>query len=372
MGRLFRARKHGDAKPKRINTRRIDIFRLTDLATKAGTKFTPMFLTEALNHCVVSKEVVPESLKHLYKPHQLATKVYFPYSDQAAGEESFGIGGKSVYVNEVNFQKKLEDNFIGSQPESIKDHDIEILQVFDSLPSLDPFLIRDKFQIAAITVDEMYFEIQKDEWNYIKSRVVNKFRPLAQIAFGSDMSRGDIERNTVRLVDIMWDAKDTKTLDPLTKALMVKTEDAGALYYAWKGIVYYEIKVDQIRRDLNEVVKRLEGFENDKKKNFMDGAVAINWSQAKTRLVRQWRGIESIMKTYNKVYNDFFVLGESPISFRKFFESAEDLFWYLGTSISVVDSIIEQNGKFPRNYEESRDRMILFYYDIMELTRLGD
>ena len=49
----------------------------------------------------------------------------------------------------------------------------------------------------------------------------------------------------------MWDAKDIKTLDPLTRALQVKSDDAGALYYAWKGIVYYEIKIDQIRSELN-------------------------------------------------------------------------------------------------------------------------
>jgi hypothetical protein len=78
------------------------------------------------------------------------------------------------------------------------------------------------------------------------------------------------------------------------------------------------------------------------------------------------------VSTYQKVYDDFFVKGESPVSFRQFFQTAEDHFWFLGTSISVIDSVIEQNEKFSDNFEESKDRMVLFYYDIMELTRLMD
>ena len=372
MGRQFRARKHGHLSPKRINTRRLDVFKLTEAALKQGTVFRPMFMTEALNDCVISKEVVPETLKHIYKPHQLATKVYFPYAEDAQTEETSGIGGKAIYINEMNFEKKLEINFIGSQPDEVKEHDIAMLQVFDTLPSLDPFLIRDKFQIEGIEVAEIYFEIDKKEWEYIKSRVVNKFRPLAQIAYGADSKNKDVERNTVRLVEIMWDAKDVKTLEPLTRALMIETDDAGALYYAWKGIVYYEIKVDQIQSDFNRLIKRIQKFEADKTKKFYDGAVHIDWSRARKRLMSLWRGINSIMHTYQKVYDDFFVKGESPVSFRQFFQTAEDLFWFLGTSISVIDSVIEQDEKFSENFEESKDRMVLFYYDIMELTRLMD
>ena len=62
--------------------------------------------------------------------------------------------------------------------------------------------------------------------------MINKFRPLAQIAFAGEGNRSDLERNTVRLVDVMWEAKDTNTLEPLTRALQVNTDDAGALYYA--------------------------------------------------------------------------------------------------------------------------------------------
>jgi hypothetical protein len=201
MGRQFRARKHGHLSPKRINTRRLDVFKLTEAALKQGTVFRPMFMTEALNDCVISKEVVPETLKHIYKPHQLATKVYFPYAEDAQTEETSGIGGKAININEMNFEKKLEINFIGSQPDEVKEHDIAMLQVFDTLPSLDPFLIRDKFQIEDIEVAEIYFEIDKKEWEYIKSRVVNKFRPLAEIAYGADSKNKDVERNTVRLVE---------------------------------------------------------------------------------------------------------------------------------------------------------------------------
>ena len=75
MGRQFRARRTGNIADRRINTRKLDVFKLTEKALKEKATFKPMFLTEALNDCVASKEVVPDFLKHLYKPHQLATKI---------------------------------------------------------------------------------------------------------------------------------------------------------------------------------------------------------------------------------------------------------------------------------------------------------
>ena len=119
-------------------------------------------------------------------------------------------------------------------------------------------------------------------------------------------------------------------------------------------------------------MKRLNKFEKDKSKKLNDGAFTVDWRMPKKRLLNLWQGVESIMSTYHKVYDDFFVRGESPVSFRKFFETAEDLFWFLGTSISVIDSVVEQNEKFPENVEEVRDRLLEYYYDIMELTRLTD
>lgn len=367
MGRRFRARKSGQGN-KRINTRVLDVHNLTHNAIKKGIQFQKLFWTETLNDCVIKKEVVPESLKHLYKPHQLATKVFFPYSDTPESE-GFGIGGKVVYINELNFEKKMQDNFIGSQPEEAQSHDLQVLDIFDTLPSLDPFLLRDKFQIEEIDVSEVYFEIPADEWSFIKSKVIDKFRPLAQIAFAGEGK--DLERSTVRLVDIMWDAKDIKTLDPLTRALQVKSDDAGALYYAWKGIVYYEIKIDQIRSELNELIKRLKEFEGDPGKSYYDGISKIDWKKPIHNLMILWSGTESIMKTYNTVYDDFFVKGENPVSFRKFFETAEDLFWYLGTAVSIIDSVIEQGHAFPARLETNREKLSEFYYDVMELTKMN-
>jgi hypothetical protein len=84
-----------------------------------------------------------------------------------------------------------------------------------------------------------------------------------------------------------------------------------------------------------------------------------------------WSGTESIMKTYNTVYDDFFVKGENPVSFRKFFETAEHLFWYLGTAVSIIDSVIEQGHAFPARLETNREKLSEFYYDVMELTKMN-
>jgi hypothetical protein len=238
-GRTLRVQKTGGAKGARINTRVFNCFRMTRLATQAGKLFRPLFYTDTMNLCIISKEVVPSHMKSVLRPHQLATKVHFPYSDEYIVQEKNRVGGKSVFVGEAGYERKLDDHFLGSQPEEVREHDIEVLKIFDSLPSLDPFLIRDKFEIHEIDIDETYLQIPMEEWQTIKSSIISKFRPLAKIATaGARSSPEDLEVITLRLVEKMWEALDVETLKPLTQALRINTDDAGALYYAWKGIVY--------------------------------------------------------------------------------------------------------------------------------------
>ena len=72
-GRTLRVQKTGAARQARINTRVFNCFRLTKMANQEGRIFRPLFYTDAMNSCIVSKEVVPSHMKALMRPHQLAT-----------------------------------------------------------------------------------------------------------------------------------------------------------------------------------------------------------------------------------------------------------------------------------------------------------
>lgn len=369
-GRSLRISKSGAQKQPRINTRVFNCFRMTKQATQQGKPFRPLFYTDTMNLCIISKEVVPSHMKNVLRPHQLATKVHFPYSDEYVVQDKNRVGGKSVYVGEANFERKLDDHFLGSQPEEVREHDLNILKMFGSLPSLDPFLIRDKFEINDLEIDEMYLQIPIEEWQTIKNSIISKFRPLARIAFqGASSTDDQLEVVTLRLVEKMWEAVDVETLKPLTMALRIETDDAGALYYAWKGIVYYDYKISNMQADLLKLMTALDKFSKDRSTRIYNGSVTTDWKVPMARIQAHREDLNSVMSRYHKVYDDFFVKGENPTEFRQFFGIAEDLFWFLGSTISILDSCVEQYLKFIDRAQYSPEHMVDLWSDLVELTK---
>ena len=368
-GRSLRLSKTGAGGQPKINTRVFNCFRITKHAMQQDQTFRPLFHTASMNLCIVSKEVVPSHMKNVLRPHQLATKVHFPFADEYVVKENKRIGGKYLYVGEANFEKKLNDHFLGSQPEKVREHDLGVLKLFDSIPSLDPFLIRDKFEINDLEIDEMYLQIPVEEWQAIKKNIISKFRPLARIAFQDASSTDEqLEVATLKLVEKMWEALDVDTLKPLTMALRIETDDVGALYYAWKGIVYYDYKIGNMLPDLNKLMAALNKFANDRSANTYNGSVIPDWKIPMARIQANRKDLNSVLSRYHKVYDDFFVKGQNPTEFHLFFQIAEELFWFLGSTVSILDSCIEQYLKLNERAQYTHEAVVNLWCDLVELT----
>src|SRR3546814_15453907 len=69
-------------------------------------------------------------------------------------------------------------------------HDRDVIQILDQLPSLDPFLMKDRLMVEGVTPNPGYFEIGQDEWSRIREHVMARFRPIVEFAFaGPDAVR---------------------------------------------------------------------------------------------------------------------------------------------------------------------------------------
>lgn len=354
----------------RINTRVFNTLKLTLDGAKHRPGFRKLFYTDALNYSIISKEVVPPTMKHLMKPHQLATKVHFPYSDEILTSRNYKSGGKSLFVGEASYERKLDDHYLGSQPPDVRGHDIQVLKAFNDLPSLDPFLIRDKFATEGLKIDEAYLQVPLEEWNRIKEGIISRFRPLARIAFGDSVP--NIEEKTMRLVEKMWEALDHQTLEPLTRALRINTDDAPALYYGWKGVVYYAFKWETMAADLRSLIALVEALEAQEKSRSRSRLEQMDWSTSLRRIRAIRDEVKLVLDKYHAVYDNFFVHGREPGEFSRFFSIAEDLFWLLGGGISILDSCIEQYVKFSSMPARTLEIIVAFNQDLAELTQGAD
>jgi len=368
-----RTARGGASTRTRVNTRVFNCYRMTLDARKAAREFRPLFRTEALNHCIISKEVVPSHLRDVMRPHQLATKIHFPYSEESLYGRDQTVGGRSVYVGETRYSEILWAQFLEGRDVDDAAQDLGVFQMLDELPSLDPFLIRDKFAIAGTPIDEAYLQIPLAEWKAIRVSIIDRFRPLARIAFQDNrISAGELERATLVLVEKMWEAIDLDALRPLTMALRVDTQDAGALYYAWKGIVYYDFKVGTLLKEIDQLRDALDRLARTRQARLRVGETMTNWQVPRVRIDRFADDLSAVMKRYHRAYDDFFLHGGNPSEFRRFFAIAEDLFYFLGSSIAVLDSCVEQYRAYRRRDETSAPALIDLWQDLMELTHLDD
>src|SRR6185369_5189548 len=111
--------------------------------------FTPMFKSRELNHSVVSKNVVSKSEDIMLRPYQLATKVHFPYGMKSMSD-GFGMdagpsqGGRYLYVNQRRYRDMLNEYVFGGLGSDERVHDMKLLGALNEVPSLDPFLVKDR------------------------------------------------------------------------------------------------------------------------------------------------------------------------------------------------------------------------------------
>lgn len=352
-GSVLRGRNVGPKSEYVFNTKEFNVCAIS-MKNWEGTKFrdgmTPLFRAQALNFCILTKEVVPKHANISLRPYQLATKVFFPYDIPMAVSEKQSkdgqtIAGRSFYVGQRKYTEILNNFFMGGMEPEDREHDIEVLNGFSSIPSLDPFLIKDKFETDGIMVDPEYLTIEDDRWNTMKDRIIEEFTPIAQKAFGEGR---DLRQKTSVLVQKLWEATDLKSLAPLTAALKLKPEQASEVYYSWKGILFY-------RQQYQDAIQRLEEFfaffkASQEWIGKVPGVtVEYNWNYIVKQIRIMIAEVRFVMDRYEEITKEFYSTGQRLNDFIKFFGMAPDFFWLLGSNLACFDHCLMKTKEFKSN-----------------------
>lgn len=114
--------------------------------------FLPLFRSKNLNRCVFQKVVTRSTDASQISPNRVATKVCLPYS-----QKGDGLAYLYFYYGDKNFQAKLERALNESMEDSDKTFDLKILSVLDSVPTFDPFILKERFEMENCKIDQRYF-----------------------------------------------------------------------------------------------------------------------------------------------------------------------------------------------------------------------
>jgi hypothetical protein len=294
----------------------------------------PFFRNPVLNRSfVVKHRLRPNERDAFYDARSVATKIILPIdiSDLRSGARSFFIGQKG-------YAEVLEDLF--GTVASANQLDMELLALLDSLPSLDPFLMRERLKRSGYAPARIYFDVTDADTLKMFEFVRHEITPLIGMSFsGSGASALMNEKATKLALKILADATDEE-MEPLRLGMGLDRATFDEGIFCWKGFIYYKWVMNELAPLVRPVIEEIArvtpvGPCND------DDRVTI--TACKGRLVRGVSAACDTVRTTLKVYDDAYAdltRNGQPLAFRNFLLTAPALFSELGERLAAVQHVV--------------------------------
>lgn len=291
--------------------------------------FTPLFRSSNLNRCVFRKAVTRETDSAHIEPNKVATKVCLPYS-----QSSFGRDNLYIYYGEKNFQEKFERAFNVSMSDSDKEFDFKILDILDSIPTFDPFLLKDRFEIDDFNIDVEYTKVSDSDFELIKNSIMDDFEKiiLATMEGESSDDHGGHSKAASRLFKALWDLDDMSALRPLAKALGVSENDQKEYFYSWKGMLFYVYNYGSEFEALDDdliIAKRIALSDGRGDPDLI--------STQLNSILGEKTTLQKFLKNYEAAFDAAFVERSQTEPFLRILNNARPIFWTIGTVIGRLD-----------------------------------
>lgn len=308
----------------------------------------PFFKNRNANRLLILKYTPPAHERvGLRTERAVQTKLYLPFNEQNIEE-----GGKTILLADTRLEEALEEQLALSPRHDAAAfrHDRAILEILDNLPSLDPFLMRDRMEIEAQDVDNAYFALADDELEKIKNFVRDKMAKVAAFAMqapavptitapsigkapAASAPPGDaVERLTQKL----WEANDAAALAPVIRAFRINPASAPEIVYAWKGTIYYDYEYSRQRNTWQSMLDWLS--HEARPREGASGAAAndLNELRIATRdaVLKHWSRVTEKLNRYRHCFDELFLHKKAAAPFVEFLRGSKQTFWDLGDGLS--------------------------------------
>jgi hypothetical protein len=297
-----------------------------------GYRAAPFFNSPPLNHSII--------VKHRLRGHErddfddgriAATKVILPIdlTDLRAGARSF-------FVHQRGYREVLEE--LVAVNGVIDAHDSNLLDLLEGLPSLDPFLMRERMKGGGFFPDRCYFDLTDADSNRMFHFVRQEVAPLIGISFDKMDQR--LNENTAKLASkILANASDDELL-PLRQGMGMGKPEFEEGVFCWKGFIYYKWTLSELLPKVRPTAQEIAKVSPSGRIDDDDKAYIL---AARERLVRAIsKACETVrvtLKVYDDSYADLTKNGR-PQSFRDFLLNAPNLFYELGERLGAVHHIV--------------------------------
>ena len=292
----------------------------------------PFFQDRLLNSAIITKHRPrPDEIQYFHENVPVATKIIFPLDNL-----DLRAGGRSVFVNQIGYLNAICD-FLGKDP-VLLDADLTILELLHELPSLDPFLVREKLKRHNFTPSNDYFAITPSDTARLEKFAYNEIRDLVSLAFQSGAEAGG--ELVKRMSNAILATNADHRLAPLQLTLGLEGEQFQRGIFSWKGFLYYKWQFQETQPELYKVVAQMQSMKIRGRVDPMVGyLVGTVRSSIKARIQEVIEQAGDILTLYDDGLAGLTKKGNAA-EFRRFLLEAPDLFMELGHAMGMISHIV--------------------------------
>ena len=322
----------------RASTSRVlNLFRIAaDNSGSAEYAAKPLFVSPVINKAFLLKHRLRADESYLFNaPRSVATKVIIPFD-----ASDLRAGGRSLFVEQRGYEDMLRQ--AGNYSSVSLERDLMVLRLLNTIPSLDPFLLREHLRNNKIDVAPCYFAISEGDQERMYRFVSGEMSKLIVLAGGGDSASN-------RLVSAMLSNTVDEKLEPLRLTLGLTGDDFREGVFSWRGFLYYKWSMGAFWPDVMGVLREINkiqpiGALTPEQKVFL--------TSARRNIIEMVRDSGNHVTRALAVYDSSFadlVTHQAPKTFRDFLLSAPYMFLELGEKLGAISHIVSfWRYRFPK------------------------
>lgn len=288
----------------------------------------PFFKNKVLNTVIILKHRLRADDMFLFDEFRAtATKIILPFE-----RGDLNLGGQSFFIGQRGWIDLLHEAC--NSPVDLA-RDIEVLNLLDALPSLDPFLVRETLRRDGYFIAPCYFAISPADLARMQAYVGQAISQLVEMALGSS----EFSPSLGRLVEALLSTDVDERLEPLRVTLMLEGESFREGVFSWKGFLYYKWALAALSPELKAVSEEIAKLTITGPRDAETGAYLDAARQRLALAIQAQRN--DVIRTL-KIYDDAFsslTARKDPQAFRDFLLRAPELFISLGEKVGVISHI---------------------------------
>ncbi len=287
-----------------------------------------LFSSPALNSAMIIKHRIrPTEADLMPRGRSVCTKVIVPFD-----KNDLRAGGRSLLVGQHFYEEALRDagQYYGSKYNI--DRDMRVLKLLDEIPSLDPFLLREKLRSNGITPDPRYFAISQNDQKRMFDYTAGELDRLTDLAGGS-------ENATSKMVSALLSNEVDEKLEPLRVTLSLGQSEFKEGVFSWRGFIYYKWCLSEVWPHLLGCLSHLKSLQPVGPVDAEQKAYLKSVRQKILRGAKDNNGaVRQLLQIYDDAYSSL-LSGRDPQQFRKFLLNAPGLFLEIGEKMGVLSHI---------------------------------